>query len=84
MTSKTVKVELENSMEARSVAMLVQTAGKYDSAIHLECGGRKMNAKSIMGMIALAIDSGDEVTIFADGPDEEAAAADVEEFLKMK
>lgn len=82
MISKTVKVGYENGLEARSLALLVQIAGKYSSQLQLECGTRKVNAKSIMGMMALAMDNGDEVTILADGEDEEAAAAELGQFLE--
>lgn len=82
MTSKRVKVAFEEGREARSLAMLVNIAGKYDSSIRLECRGRQMNAKSIMGMMALSPENGDEVEIFADGPDEVTALAELEQFLQ--
>lgn len=82
MTVRTVKAGFENGMEARSVAMLVQIAGKYDSSIRIERSGRSMNAKSIMGMISLEIENGDEVGIFAEGPDEETAVSELGEFLQ--
>lgn len=81
MIKKNIKIELPAGLEARTVAVLVQVAGKFDSSIFIECGTKKVNSKSIMGMMALGIDNGDEVTILADGDDEEAAVAAVEEFL---
>lgn len=82
MISKRVKVAFEEGREARSLAMLVNIAGKYDSSAQLEFRGRKMNAKSIMGMLALSPKNGDEVEIFTDGPDEEAALSELEQFLQ--
>lgn len=82
MISKRVKVAFEEGREARSLAMLVNIAGKYDSSVQLEFRGRKMNAKSIMGMLALSPENGDEVEIFTDGPDEEAALDELEQFLQ--
>ena len=82
MISKRIKVAFEEGREARSLAMLVNIAGKYESSIQLERRGRRMNAKSIMGMMALSPENGDEVEIFAEGPDEEAALAELEQFLQ--
>ena len=65
MTKKTIQVELENGFEARPVALLVQEASKYDSTIYFQCDGKKVNAKSIMGMMALGILSGEEVKVSA-------------------
>jgi len=82
MISKTVKVGADSAVEARTLAMIVQIAGKYESAIRIECGGRSMNAKSIMGMLLLEMDSGDKVTITAEGADEKAAVSELEKYIK--
>jgi len=82
MISKTVKVGADSAVEARTLAMIVQIAGKYESAIRIECGGRSMNAKSIMGMLSLEMDSGDKVTITAEGADEKAAVSELEKYIK--
>ena len=81
MTKKTVEIKLQNGLEARPVAMLVQVASKYDSIVYLESVDRKVNAKSIMGMMSLGLDSGETVTVMAEGADEEAAVADIEKYL---
>jgi catabolite repression HPr-like protein len=81
MTKKTVEIKLQNGLEARPVAMLVQVASKYDSIVYLESADRKVNAKSIMGMMSLGLDSGETVTVMADGADEAAAVADIEKYL---
>ena len=81
MITKTVKVGIGNDIEARTLAMIVQIAGKYDSSVRVECGGRSMNAKSIMGMLSLEMGNGDEVNVAADGPDEEAAVSELVQFL---
>ena len=51
MKQKTVEVKLKQGLEARPAAMLVQVASKHASNIYLESEGRKVNAKSIMGMM---------------------------------
>ncbi len=81
MTKKSVEIKLQNGLEARPVAVLVQVASKYDSSIYLESKGKKVNAKSIMGMMGLGLDNGETVTVTADGQDENAAVEDIEMFL---
>ena len=82
MTKRKVEIKLQNGLEARPIAMLVQVASRYDSSIYLETGGKKVNAKSIMGMMSLGLDAGEEVTILADGADEEKAVENLEKYLK--
>lgn len=84
MISKEITIRLENGLEARPVAMLVQVASKYDSTIYLEAGNKKVNAKSIMGMMSLGLDTGEKVTAIIDGSDENAAMAGLEEYLSGK
>ena len=81
MTKRTVEIKLQNVLEARPIAMLVQVASRYDSSIYLESCGKKVNAKSIMGMMSLGLDAGEEVTIIADGADEEATVENIEKYL---
>lgn len=81
MTTKTVTINLENGLEARPIAMLVQVASQHESSIYLESGDKKVNAKSIMGMMSLSLVTNEKVTIIADGSDEEAAVASIEKFL---
>ena len=73
MKMKAVKIQLSGGLEARPVAMLVQVASQHDSTVYLESEGKKVNAKSIMGMMSLGLDSGELVTVIADGPDEKEA-----------
>lgn len=81
---KLVKISLEGDLQARPIAMLVQVASQYDSDIYLETAGKKVNAKSIMGMMSLSLKSGDEVTVKADGSDEAKAVQGIEDFLTGK
>lgn len=84
MNSKEITIRLENGLEARPVAMLVQVASQFDSSIYLEAGEKKVNAKSIMGMMSLGLDTGEKVTAIADGNDEEAALEGIEKYLSGK
>ncbi len=81
MIEKSVKIQLNGGLEARPVAMLVQVASQHESSVYIMSGGRKVNAKSIMGMMSLALDTGESVTISADGKDEQEAIQSIEEYL---
>ena len=82
MLTKSIEIKLPRGLEARPVAELVQLASKYESTVHIEAQSKKVNAKSIMGMMTLNIASGELVTVIADGTDEENAVADMEHFLQ--
>ena len=84
MVKKSVKVQLDGGLEARPVAVLVQVASQFDSAVYVESEGRKVNAKSIMGMMTLGLNVGESVTICAEGTDEEAAIEGIEKYLTSK
>jgi len=81
MTKRNIQVKLEIGLEARPIAHLVQEASKYDSTIYILSKGRKVNAKSIMGMMSLALDNGEDLEVSAEGLDEEAAVEGIESFL---
>jgi len=81
MMRKEVEIQLENGLEARPIALLVQIASKYESSVYIETGDKKVNAKSIMGMMTLILSAGDKVAIVADGKDEEEAVAGVQAYL---
>ncbi|WWR15672.1 HPr family phosphocarrier protein [Lachnospiraceae bacterium JLR.KK008] len=84
MIKKSVKIELSNGLEARPVALLVQVASQYESTVYLESGSKRVNAKSIMGMMSLGLNNGEEVTVICEGKDEEAATDNVEKLLTGK
>jgi len=84
MINKEITIRLENGLEARPVAMLVQVASKYDSSVYLEAGEKRVNAKSIMGMMSLGLDTGEKVNVIVDGADEAAALEDIEKYLSGK
>ncbi len=66
------EVEIVNALglHARASAKLTQLAGKYQSEVQMSRNGRKVNAKSIMGVMMLAAGKGSRVVIEIDGPDE--------------
>ena len=81
MLKKTITIGLSSGLEARPVAMLVQIASQYESVIYVESQNARVNAKSIMGMMNLGLDNGEEVSVVCEGVDEESAMVDVEKFL---
>ena len=81
MTERTVTIELASGLEARPIAMLVQRASSYESKIYVQSDNKKVNAKSIMGMMTLDLPVGEQVIITADGVDEEKAISDIEKYL---
>lgn len=84
MIRKTITIERPDGLEARPVAMLVQVASQYESMVYLENGSRKVNAKSIMGMMTLGLSAGEEVIVMADGTDEGDAIIGIEKYLQSK
>ena len=81
MIKKSVKIRLSNGLEARPVALLVQVASQFESTVYLETSDKRVNAKSIMGMMNLGLNNGEEVSVVCEGTDEETAIEDVEKFL---
>lgn len=81
MKKQEVTVNVSGTDDTRPIAMLVQTANRYDSSVYIDVQSKHVNAKSIMGMMSLALKNGEEVTIVTDGTDEEEALKGVGEFL---
>lgn len=82
MMKETVTINMEQGMEARPIAMLVQVANRYDSSLYIEADDKRVNLKSIMGVMSLTLDNGDQVVVAAEGNDEEQALVGVGNFLK--
>ncbi|MDB5055649.1 MAG: HPr-like protein crh [Bacilli bacterium] len=73
MSKRPVVVKLRTGLHARPAALFVQEANKFSSEVFVEKDDKKVNAKSIMGIMSLAISSGTEVVISAEGADAEQA-----------
>ena len=84
MIRKPITIGISNGLEARPVALLVQIASQYASSIYLENGEKRVNAKSIMGMMSLGLDAGEKVTVSVEWVDEEEAMKGIEEYLSKK
>ena len=81
MMKQEITIQIPDGLEARPVALLVQVASQYGSEIYVESDNKKVNAKSIMGMMTLGLDAGEEITLSANGDDEEAAMTSIEKYL---
>ena len=82
MFNKEVVVRCESGLHNRQATYFVQKANEVDSSIWRESESRKMNAKSLLGIMSLGIVTGTTVTLSAVGPDAEAAVNALEALLQ--
>jgi phosphocarrier protein len=82
MYSKEVVVRCESGLHNRQATYFVQKANEFECSIWLESGNRKMNAKSLLGIMSLGIVTGATVVLSASGNDEEAAVNALEQLLQ--
>lgn len=82
MVEKQVVVKLKTGLQARPAALFVQEANRFSSDVFLEKDGKKVNAKSIMGLMSLAVSSGSEVNLIVNGSDEDAALLALEKYVQ--
>ena len=81
MIETPVIVKHEKGLDAIPIALLLQEASQYASKIFILVDNKKINAKSIMGMMSLNLSDGEEVTVLTDGEDEVKAAEGIKTFL---
>ena len=84
MVSKSMTINIPKGLEDRPVALLVQVASQYESSIYVEIQEKKVNAKSIMGMMSLGLAEGEKITIIANGPDENAAVDAIDKYISKQ
>lgn len=84
MVSKSMTINIPKGLDARPVAVLVQVASQYESSIYVEMQEKKVNAKSIMGMMSLRLAEGEEIKIIANGPDEEDAVSAIDKYISKQ
>jgi len=82
MFSKEVIVRCESGLHNRQATYFVQKANEFESSIWVESDNRKMNAKSLLGIMSLGIITGATVTLSAMGPDAESAVNALEALLQ--
>ena len=81
MVTANITLLLNNGMPAKSASAIAEAMSRYESSVHIIFANKKVNAKSIMGIMGLGLDQGKIITIEAEGTDEEVAIAALEEFL---
>ena len=84
MISKSMTINIPKGLDARPVALLVQVASQYESSIYVEIQEKKVNAKSIMGMMSLGLAQGEQITIIAHGPDEQDAVNAIDTYISKQ
>ena len=82
MFKKDIVVRCESGLHNRQATYFVQKANEFQSSIWLESQNRKMNAKSLLGIMSLGVVTGAVITLSAVGPDEEAAVTALEALLQ--
>ena len=82
MINREVIVRCESGLHNRQATYFVQKANEFESSIQLESGNRRMNAKSLLGIMSLSIVTGATVTLYADGSDEGDALNALEALLQ--
>lgn len=84
MEEKQVEVKLKTGLQARPAALFVQVANRFSAEIFLEKEGKKVNAKSIMGLMSLAAGAGSLITLSAEGHDEKEAVEELAKFIEKE
>lgn len=83
MFMKEIIVHCESGLHNKQATYFVQKANEFESSIWLESGDRKMNAKSLLGIMSLGIVAGTAITLSASGSDAEAALDALEALLQQ-
>lgn len=83
MIERNLKIELETGLQARPAAQFVQEANKFTADVFIEKDEKRVNAKSIMGLMSLAVGTDEEIKLIADGSDEEEAVKVLSEFVQV-
>lgn len=84
MAEKNIKVNMKPGLQARQAALFVQEANRFAADIFLKKDERQVNAKSIMGVMSLAIARGSEITLIAEGSDEDQALSSLSELVEKE
>ena len=84
LIEKKIVIKNKLGLHARPAATFVQIANKFDCDIVVKRGSREINGKSIMGILTLAANKGSKILLRAEGPDSEAAVAELEKLLSGK
>lgn len=81
MLVNTFEIKNKTGLHARPAALFVQECNNFESEIEIQKGQYRVNGKSIIGVMALAVEAGESIEVFVNGPDEEEAMKAIEAFL---
>lgn len=81
MITKKMEIKIPSGLDPSTIALFIQTASQYESSVYVEVENKRVNAKSIMGMMTLGLPAGAEITVIADGADEEKAIEHIDKYL---
>lgn len=84
MISREMEIKIPSGLDPSTIALFIQIASQYDSSVYVEVKNKKVNAKSIMGMMSLVLPVGEKVVVTADGSDEDTAIASIEKYLSAE
>lgn len=84
MIERKATVKLKAGLQARAAAIFVQEANRFSSELFIEKDDKKVNAKSIMGIMSLAIAYNSELTVVAEGSDEKEAIEELVAFIEKE
>ena len=81
MISKEMEIKIPSGLDPSTIALFIQIASQYDSSVYVEVKNKKVNAKSIMGMMTLGVPAGGKINVIAKGDDETKAIEHIGKYL---
>ena len=81
MITRTMDVRIPQGLDPSTIALFIQIASQYESSVYVEVDNKKVNAKSLMGMMTLGIPEGGVIDVIADGDDESQVIDHIEKYL---
>ena len=81
MVSRAMEIKIPTGLDPSTIALFIQIASQYESRVYVEVDNKRVNAKSLMGMMTLGVPQGEEVMVIADGMDESQAITHINQYL---
>jgi len=83
MVHAILTVKSSEGLRGHTAVDFAQVASSFDAQLFIEQGNKKVNAKSVIGLLSLAVCKGETIHLFANGQDEEDALAALEQYLEQ-
>lgn len=81
---KTIVIQSPQGLHARPAALFVQIASRFNSLVTVECGGEKINGRSIMGLLTLGLQKGTNIILDVNGDDAEQVFTELEQLISKE